>query len=360
MPIASSKSGARSARRAVLVLSLALSGAAMPVLALAQNGAQGSDAQANAAPALSPKAAADALDRVQRASQQLDYTGTFVYQRGNYIQSSRVTHVMAKGEGDYERIESLDGQSRTVLRHDDMLYTFVPERHLCVVEHRQNKDAFPALLGASGSDVMASYTLRQAGHDRVAGLDAQVLNLVPKDANRYAYKLWTDQRSGLLLRLQTLDADGHVLEQVAFSQVQVGGVGASEKNSIAAGIHDLGGWTVARAPVEAADMATQGWQVPTSIAGFTRIRELRRPMAARDAGAPPIYVNQVVYSDGLATVSVFIEPADNNNRSEGSGGTGATHMLVKRSGDVWLTVLGEVPAGALQQFASALEYKPSK
>jgi sigma-E factor negative regulatory protein RseB len=137
-------------------------------------------------------------------------------------------------------------------------------------------------------------------------------------------------------------------------------VAASEKNAIATGISNLSGWTVARAPVDQVDMEAQGWVVPTDIAGFTRIREVRRPMAARDAGAPPIYVNQAVYSDGLATVSVFIEPADNNNRTEGSGGTGATHMLVKKRGDAWLTVLGEVPAGALQQFASALEYKPSK
>ncbi|MDL5472228.1 sigma-E factor regulatory protein RseB domain-containing protein, partial [Klebsiella pneumoniae] len=71
--------------------------------------------------------------------------------------------IAAKGDGEYERIESLDGQPRTVLRHNDDLYTFVPERHLCVVERRENKDAFPALLGAGGAAVLAAYTVKPLG-----------------------------------------------------------------------------------------------------------------------------------------------------------------------------------------------------
>ncbi|WP_049120896.1 MucB/RseB C-terminal domain-containing protein, partial [Burkholderia cenocepacia] len=85
-----------------------------------------------------------------------------------------------------------------------------------------------------------------------------------------------------------------------------------------------------------------------------------RPMAARDAGDPPIPVDQAVFTDGLATISVFIEPAEKNTRKEGAGSTGATHVLVKRRGDYWITVLGEVPPATLQQFASAIEYKASK
>lgn len=355
MPIAQLKHLNGGARRwRALVCCMALGAA--PVLAAAQNGAGQPATSAGA----SAKADTAWLDRIQQAAQQLSYAGTFVYQRGNYIQSSRVVHIAAKGDGEYERIESLDGQPRTVLRHNDDLYTFVPERHLCVVERRENKDAFPALLGAGGAAVLAAYTVKPLGHDRVAGRDADLSELQPNDANRYTYRLWTDTRTGLLLRQQTLDGDGHVLDQVAFSHLQIGGVAPAEKSAIASGMHDLGGWTVARAPVETVDAEAQGWQLPDTLSGFRKIREVRRPMAARETGAPPIFVNQIVYSDGLATVSVFLEPTANNTRSEGAGGTGATHVLVKRRGDFWVTVLGEVPAAALQQFSSAIEYKPSK
>uniref|UniRef100_UPI002435CECD sigma-E factor regulatory protein RseB domain-containing protein n=1 Tax=Pseudomonas sp. 95_A TaxID=2813570 RepID=UPI002435CECD len=109
------------------------------------------------------------------AAQQQNYEGTFVYQRGAYVQSSRIVHVATKGDGEYERVESLDGKPRKLLRHNDDLYTFVPERRLCVVERRQNKDSFPALLGASGELVLSVYEPKSLGRDRVAGLDAQVV-----------------------------------------------------------------------------------------------------------------------------------------------------------------------------------------
>ncbi|ABN90568.1 MucB/RseB C-terminal domain-containing protein [Burkholderia pseudomallei] len=311
-------------------------------------------------PVATRRQAAEWLDRIQQAAQQQNYEGTFVYQRGAYVQSSRIVHVATKGDGEYERVESLDGKPRKLLRHNDDLYTFVPERRLCVVERRQNKDSFPALLGASGEQVLSVYEPKSLGRDRVAGLDAQVVELVPKDAYRFAYKLWTDAKTGLLLRSQTLDTDDRVLEQIAFSQLQLGAAAPSQKTAIAAGMRNLGGWTVVRPPVAPVDIEAQGWQIAPTVAGFRKIREVRRPMAARDANDPPIAVDQAVFTDGLATISVFIEPAEKNSRKEGAGGTGATHVLVKRRGDFWITVLGEAPPSTLQQFASAIEYKASK
>lgn len=309
-------------------------------------------------PVATRKGAAEWLDRIQQAAQQQSYEGTFVYQRGGYVQSSRIAHVASR-DGEFERIETLDGKPRKVLRHNDELYTFVPERKLCVVERRQTRDSFPSLLGAGGEHVMSVYDAKLLGKDRVAGLDAQVVELVPKDAYRFTYKLWSDARTGLLLRSQTLDATDHVLEQIAFSQVQTGGT-SGDKAAIAAGMRNLSGWTVVRPPVATVDMEAQGWQIAPNVAGFRKIREVRRPMAARDAGDPPIPVDQAVFTDGLATISVFIEPAEKNTRKEGAGSTGATHVLVKRRGDYWITVLGEVPPATLQQFAAAIEYKASK
>jgi sigma-E factor negative regulatory protein RseB len=316
-------------------------------------------ASAQGAPAIdlaTPQAAAQWLDRIQQAAQQQNYEGTFVYQRGAFVQSSHIVHYATKTDGEYEQIESLDGKPRKLLRHNDDVYTFVPERKLCVVEKRQNKDAFPALLSAGGDQVLSVYTPKALGNDRVAGIDSQVVELDPKDSYRFAYKLWVDPKTGLLLRTQTLDpSNGQVLEQLAFTQVQIGV--APNKAPIVDGMRNTAGWTVVHPPLEPVDMESQGWSFGTLVPGFHKIRELRRPMAARNANDPPIAVDQVVFSDGLAAVSVFVEPVENNSRKEGSGSSGATNVLVKRRGDYWITVLGEVPQATLQQFASAIEYK---
>jgi len=113
--------------------------------------AQGDD------PAAMRKSAADLLNRIHDAAQQQNYEGTFVYQRGTTVQSSRITHSAARSDGEFESLESLDGKPRKMLRHDDDMYTFVPERHLLVVEKRQNKDAFPSLLTTSSDQVLTVY-----------------------------------------------------------------------------------------------------------------------------------------------------------------------------------------------------------
>lgn len=304
------------------------------------------------------KTAANLLNRIQEAAQQQNYEGTFLYQRGATVQSSRITHVATHGDGDYESLESLDGAPRRMLRHDDDMLTFVPERHLLVMEHRQSKDSFPSLLATSGDQVLAVYEPKLLGTDRVAGIESQVIELDPKDAYRFAYKLWADAKTGLLLRAQTLDPDGQVLEQLSFSQVRIGG--AIDKASIANGMRATAGWNVVRPPVQPVDLQAQGWQIKPTIPGFRLIRQLRRPMASSEQGQPPIPVDQAVFSDGLAAISVFVEPVEKNSRKEGAGNSGATHVLVKRRGDFWITLLGEVPQSTLQQFASTIEYKPSK
>jgi len=314
--------------------------------------AQGDDSAATR------KSAAELLNRIHDAAQQQNYEGTFVYQRGTTVQSSRITHSAARSDGEFESLESLDGKPRKMLRHDDDMYTFVPERHLVVVEKRQNKDSFPSLLTTSSDQVLTVYEPKMLGPDRVAGIDSQVIELDPKDAWRFAYKLWADSKTGLLLRAQTLGPDGQVLEQLSFSQVQIGG--SVDRAAIANGIKSLAGWTIVRPPVQPVDMEAQGWKITPAIPGFREIRELRRPMASSEEGQPPIPVDQAVFSDGLAAISIFVEPVEKNSRKEGAGNSGATHVLVKRRGDFWITLLGEVPQATLQQFASAIEYKPSK
>jgi sigma-E factor negative regulatory protein RseB len=304
------------------------------------------------------KASAEWLDRIRQAAEHENYQGTFVYQRGTFVQSSRIEHYATRNDGEFEQLESLDGKPRKMLRHNDELYTFVPERRLCVIEKRQNKDSFPALLGTNGDEVLSVYDPKLLGADRVAGIDATVMQLNPKDNYRFAYKLWADPRTGLLLRAQTLDSSGEVLEQISFTQLHIGG--PVEKAAIAAGIRNTAGWTLVRPPVEPVDMEAHGWQMKPSVAGFRKIRELRRPMAARDAGDPPIPVDQAVFSDGLSAISVFVEPAEKSSRKAGTGSSGATHVLVTRHGDFWITLLGEVPQSTLQQFASAIEYKAPK
>lgn len=312
-------------------------------------------AQAAAIGPAGPPEAQAWLNRIHEAALRENYAGTFIYQRGGTVHSSRIVHSAERGN-EFEQIETLDGRPRKMYRHNDEIYTLIPDQHLCVVDKQENKDAFPGLLAASSEQVMRVYAPRMLGEDRVAGVSAQVIELQPKDRYRYAYRLWADEKTGLLLRTQTLDAQGDVLEQIAFSQLTIGI--PSIRSTVLGGMRALSGWKVIRSPVAPANVEAQGWRIHPDLPGFRIIRELSRPMQARNPAAPPVDVQQVVFSDGLSAVSVFIEPADNSDRKEGSASDGATHILVQRLGAFWVTLLGEVPAATLQRFASSIDFTP--
>jgi sigma-E factor negative regulatory protein RseB len=336
---------------------LAASGPASAAQGVSAAAASGVADTVASAPLASHADAQAWLTRIDRAAKQENYEGTFIYQRGGSFQSSRIVHYVDHGN-EYERVEGLDGRPQRTLRKNDDVWTFLPDRKLCIVDKRENKFAFPSLLAGGVAHVLDAYDVRAIGTDRVAGFDAQVIMLVPKDGYRFAFQIWYDKKTGLLLRAQTLDAKGQVLEQIAFSQLSFSV--AYDHRTVANGLRDMSGWNVVHPPLDSVDMAAEGWVVPQTIAGFHAIRELRRPMAAREAGAAPIQVDQAVYSDGLSAVSIFVEPVGKSDRKEGIASSGATHILVRKAGNFWITVVGEVPQPALQQFASAIEYKPSK
>ena len=208
----------------------------------------------------------------------------------------------------------------------------------------------------SSDQVLSVYEPKLLGTDRVAGIDSQVIELDPKDAYRFAYKLWADPEDGpAAARADARPGRPGARAAFVFAVQHWRPV---DKAAIANGIHNTAGWTVVRPPVEPVDMEAQGWQIDADCAGFPRrfancVVRWRRVTQ----GQPPIPVDQAVFSDGLAAISIFVEPVEKNTRKEGAGNSGATHVLVKRRGDFWITLLGEVPQATLQQFASAIEYK---
>ncbi len=318
-----------------------------------------SDSATTSVPQADDAQAAALLAGINPAAQRLNYAGTFVFQRGSTVQSSRLLHFVDAKEA-FQQIDSLDGKPRSVVQHGDDLFTFLPDSHTVILDRRRkSQDNFPALLSAGSARVLQAYRAVIDGQDRVAGIDCRIVALQPRDPYRFAYRLSVDAASGLLVRAQTLDSDGHVLEQVAFSQLQIGDVSRDAKKAVRDRLRQLADWKQMRSPAESVDMEAAGWTLDPGVAGFQKVLELRRPMAARDPGAPPVPVDQAVFSDGVSAVSLFIEPVDKSDRKPGEGRSGATNLLAEQHGSFWVTLIGEVPADTLKKIAASIHYQPS-
>jgi sigma-E factor negative regulatory protein RseB len=324
--------------------------------------------------------------RIQGATSRRNYTGTFVVNAAGMISSSRITHY-ADGRNQVERIEALDGQMRRVYRHNDAVHVLWPITREASIEQRQPMPGFPNASLPEGQAGLGMYDVHALTDDRVAGHAAQVVLFRPRDANRYAQRLWLERHSGLLLRADMLGMRGEVIESSAFSELHLDI--APQPQSLLNEMRRLEGYRVQRPQLLRADLEHEGWTMRSTPPGFAEVRCVRRPLRSTErtgttpestgapqgstplaayaappaASGPPLLANsllQVMYSDGLTLVSVFVEPFEPTaHRREAPISWGATQALSRRLGDWWITVVGDVPLATLQQFSSGMERRKS-
>lgn len=309
-------------------------------------------AQTTAPAASEPRSVNEWLMRMHEASRQRAYMGTLVVSAGSSMSASRIWHV-CDGEQQMERVDTLTGAPRTTIRRNNEVITFVPETKKAFVEKRESLGLFPELLRTPSNVIPDFYAVSEAGTERVAGYLADVVEIQPKDALRFGFRIWSEKKTGLVVKLQTLGEQGVVLEQVAFSELQLDAPVSMGK--LTRLMNDTKGYDVQRPVLKKTTAEAEGWRLKEPVPGFLPMschtRELGE-LAAGGASAPM----QWVFSDGLASVSLFVEPYDaQRHGKEKAAVSGATHSLTRRVGAYWLTALGEVPTGTLRRFAYALE-----
>lgn len=289
------------------------------------------------------------LQKAQQASQKLNYQGVLWVQSGRHMQSSRVTHVWDPQHGELEAIETLQGQLIEWIRHNEDVQCVLHDQKTIRMDKRHASQAFSRLVSARIDELSTRYSIAQKESDRVAGLDSSIFELRPRDSLRFGYRLWIDRETGLLLKSQTLGDNDEVIEQVSFSEIRIGPVAEKSRPKFKA----VGeGWRLDDATINNADGAA-----PLQIAfkpgvpGFKQASGIVRK--TRNST-----VNQYVYTDGLASVSIFVE---NFNPSRPQANAvihhGAVRTVVKRVGDFSVTAMGEVPLSTIRQFLSDIDIR---
>jgi sigma-E factor negative regulatory protein RseB len=306
---------------------------------------------AAAAFALAPPAHAQGalsmLERAEQAARTLSYTGTIVYQRGREVETSRIVHVNDGGE-ELEKLVSLDGTPREVIRHKGEVRCYYPEEKLVRVEPRTFRNAFPSLSPKQVESLAKFYTVKKGGTGRVAGLEAQAWSFAPRDAMRYGYEFWTDAATGMLLKARTIDERGEVAGQFAFIDVAIGGKldRDAARPTWASASTD---WSVKQMKLGAGTIEETGWVVGKVPPGFVRIMEHRRQARGKGDG-----LVQIVLSDGLVGVSVFIDSRGGAQRFTGAGKEGGLNQYAVKQDDFVITALGEVPPEVVRMIATSV------
>lgn len=318
------------------------------------------------------------IQRIHTAANTGNYQGTLVFSAGGTLSSSRVGHYTV-GDQVYEQLDALDGREQRILRHNDAVQTLWPKTRTAVVERRETLPGWSTTPQAVEPQALEHYDMRREADSRVAGRDAAVFLLEPRDGLRYAQRFWADLATGLMLRADLLAplSSGHsagnstansagnpagnpalrvALESTAFSEVAI--AVKPQPDLITQAMQNLAkqsGWRVIRPQQQRSSLDSEGWVLANPVAGFKLAGSVRRGMEATGDGEP---VLQTVFSDGLTHVSLFVEsykPQRHRSEMQMQAQSGATAMLTQRRGEFWLTVVGDVPLATLKLFAVALE-----
>lgn len=297
--------------------------------------------------------------RMQAAASSRNYQGTMLFSANGVMSSSNVAHY-GVGNQVYERIEALDGKQRQVYRHNDLVHTVWPQAGVVVIERRSLPSRLPSVTQSVDPRALEQYELRPEGRDRVAGREARIFLLLPRDDLRFAQRVWADHETGLMLRSDVIGPEQVVLESARFTTVEIGV--RAQPDSVLQPLRQLDGLRVLRPAQVSTQLESEGWSLARPVSGFRLASCVKRPatpepMVEGKPARPEVL--QAVFSDGLTHVSLFIEPVDTaRHRKAISAQFGATHSLAGRKGDFWITAMGDVPPGTLKQFVDALERRP--
>ena len=301
----------------------------------------------------SAKAIADAstwLMKMNHASAEVNFSGTFVYVHGGKVESMEVARRITNGMME-ERLYSLNGSAREIIRGMDKVWCYIPDENVAVHDYRQSSESgFPKILPDDLSALEQNYTFNMGEIGRIANRVAVQIRVKPKDAFRYGYDMWLDEESGLLLRSDLLDQNGDVVEQYMFIEVTIGGVITDKQLAAVSKTDELQLFGNSMPSVESSK--STNWHVMDKPNGYKLTKHIRR-MSPMEAGE----VEHLIFTDGLSTVSIFIKEAkEGQSGMVGLTKMGSVHAFRKTLENHDITVMGEVPADTVEYLAQHVEY----
>jgi sigma-E factor negative regulatory protein RseB len=301
------------------------------------------------------------LEKMNRALATRNYDGTFFHLSGGRVETMRIVHRVRAGRVT-ERLVSLDGSGREFVRNNDELTCYLPDQHTVLVEPRQDRGPFLGSLPQFGADVNEFYRIESLPNSRVLGRSARVIMVNPKDQFRFGYRLWLDENTAMPLKTQLCDSRGQVIEQILFARLDM------PENipdiDLTPAVRTEGmRWVRQGASHDSASPALSAYRASELPPGFRLTVSGEQTLGGATEPA-----SHLVYSDGLATVSVFVEaPREPNSGSDdkprtpteppmqGLARVGSGYAFSTMVQGHQVTAVGEVPAQTVEFIAHSVK-----
>lgn len=289
------------------------------------------------------------LSRAAQAARDLSYKGIFTHQMMGKTNSVEITH-MNTGQGEYARVVMLDGSPKEMLAQGRDLVIFNPKQQKIVIEKRRGKSVFPAILPSDLEGIKSLYIAKNLGIDRVGGREGLVIYLESKDNYRYNYRLCADKEYGILLKVNTTNKRNETIEQIAFNQLNL--FATENMEWFHPKVDVKKSYVMEESASETSAGENDYWKLNSPPAGYKQVEHYVRKVPGK-----LMPVNQFIFSDGMSSVSLFIEPLSKGVHPRvGKQVLGATSAMITIANGHQITAVGEVPVDTVEHFVNTVSF----
>lgn len=290
----------------------------------------------------------DWLQKMAQAVQTTNYDGTVIRIQNGNAEALKVVHMVSDGVI-REKVIVQEGSGMEIIRNGNEVHCILPDRKSVLVEEWDDQSTLFSTLPSSDIRFGNEYDVSIVRKERVAGRKAIMLAIRPHDDFRYGHRLWLDQKTGFPLQTKLMDSNGAAIEQVKFADIRLGHdiQDAQLEPSI-----DIENFRWFSQPKTIRKVETESDWVSNDLPPGFRVTAAHFE-ESEDKDETNIHL---MISDGLANVSVFIEPNDQIGQPRSARAGAATSFSVQH-GDFLVTAVGEVPPATAEHIARSMQRK---
>ncbi len=284
------------------------------------------------------------LTRMTGAVESISYEGTVIRISNGKAEALKVVHTIVDGVV-REKLVSQEGDGLEIIRNGNEVHCILPDRKSVLVEEWNDQSTLFSTLPSSDIRFGNEYDVVIVREDRVAGHKTVLIAIRPHDEFRFGHRIWLDLDTAFPLQAHLIGGDGSALEQVKFADITL------NKEILASDLapsYSTANFKWYNQPRRKESTIVESTWVSDDLpAGFRVIETHEENLPGSEET-----VAHILFSDGLASVSVFVAAHDGKKFAEKSK-IGASNSFSIVVDNHRVTAVGEVPAKTVERIATS-------
>jgi len=289
------------------------------------------------------------IDKAAKATKLLNYKGVFHSKHNKEIKSIEITHA-TNDDQEFIKMNVLDGSPGEVLSQGKTIYVYNTIEDNVIIQKRKQQRLFPAIFPGNTDVIKNFYRLSVGKNQRIAGRLSQSVVLSPVDNFRYSYHFWLDKKTSLPLKMVVMDQAKNIIEQASFTQIKM----IKDKNLdwFKPEVDPSKNYIFNDKVVGQGIVKKPFWTIKKVPPGYKEIDFISKRLPGLN-----ILSHQLVFSDGLSYVSLFIKPIARGQRPKvGQLNLGVNNICARYHNGYQIMAVGSVPLTTCNNFSESIEF----